>query len=165
MIGSIVAQATLPCRHSCRHSSYTLNALPRAPPDASAVIDRHVAAGWEKAKVQPAAPADDADFLRRVYLDIAGRIPGVTEARQFLDDKRPDKRQRIVEQLLASPNYANHFTDVWRALLLPETATSIQAQFQRPAFQGWLREQLIEQPCKRTAERRSRVATRGPCAQ
>jgi hypothetical protein len=113
-----------------------------APPDGSALIDRHLAAAWDKAKVKPAAPADDAEFLRRVYLDVAGRIPGATEARQFLDDKRPDKRQRLVEQLLGSPHYANHFTNVWRALLLPEVTTSIQAQVQLPSFRGWLRKRL-----------------------
>ena len=115
---------------------------PAAPPDGTALIDRHLATTWQKANVKPAAPADDAEFLRRVYLDVAGRIPGATEARQFLDDKRPDKRNRLVEQLLSSPHYANHFTNVWRALLLPEVATSIQARIQLPAFRSWLRKHL-----------------------
>jgi hypothetical protein len=122
-----------------------------APPsaEATAAIDRHLAAGWDKAKITPAAPADDAEFLRRIYLDLAGHVPGVTEARQFLDDKQPDKRQRLIENLLygkfaSGPNhaYANHFTNVWRALLLPETATNLQARFQMPSFQSWLWQHL-----------------------
>src|SRR5262245_7625601 len=78
-----------------------------APPDASAIVDRHLKAGWAAANVQPAPQADDAEFLRRVYLDLAGRIPSVTEARKFLDDKNADKRRLKVEELLAGPNYAN----------------------------------------------------------
>jgi len=122
----------------------TLAPARAAPPatETAAAIDRQLAAGWDKAKVAPARPADDAEFLRRVYLDLAGRIPGVTEARQFLDDKRPDKRERLVEQLLGGPHYANHFANVWRALLLPETTTSLQARFQLPSFQSWLRQHL-----------------------
>src|SRR5690242_19420328 len=66
-------------------------------PDAKALaakIDEHVAKGWKKAGVQPAPGASDAEFLRRVYLDLAGRIPSVAEARRFLASKRPDKRER-----------------------------------------------------------------------
>src|SRR5262249_42309956 len=59
-------------------------------------IDRHLAGRWAAAKVTPVARADDAEFLRRVYLDIAGHIPSVSEARRFLEDNKPDKRHRLV---------------------------------------------------------------------
>jgi hypothetical protein len=113
-----------------------------APPGATAAIDRRITTGWEAAKVTPAEPADDAEFLRRVYLDIAGRIPGATEARQFLDSKDPAKREKLVDELLAGANYANHFTSVWRSLLLPEANSNLQARFQLAAFEGWLRGHL-----------------------
>ena len=54
-------------------------------------IDRLLAAKWAEAKVQPARPADDAEYLRRVYLDLVGKIPTAAEARDFLDD--PESRQ------------------------------------------------------------------------
>ncbi len=56
--------------------------------------------------------------------------------------RRPDKRQRLVEQLLAGPRYVTHFTNVWRALLLPETTASLQARFLAPGFEAWLHKKL-----------------------
>jgi hypothetical protein len=104
-------------------------------------IDRLLAERWAAAKVKPAAPADDAEFLRRVWLDLAGTIPSVSDVRSFLDDRRPDKRQRLVEQLLSSPAYATHFSHVWRAAILPEKAN--QNNFGLDAsFEAWLRQRL-----------------------
>jgi len=94
------------------------------------------------AGVQPAPQADDATFLRRVYLDLAGRIPSVAEARAFLKDQAPDRRQRLVEKLLAGTAYVNHFTNVWRAWMLPEADAAIQFGVQKPIFELWLRKQL-----------------------
>ncbi|HTU90460.1 MAG TPA: DUF1549 and DUF1553 domain-containing protein [Gemmataceae bacterium] len=108
----------------------------------AASIDRRLAAAWEANQIQPAPPADDAEFLRRAYLDLAGRIPAVAEVRAFFDDKRPDKRQRLVEQLLEGPRYVTHFTNVWRSLLLPETTNNLQAGFLAPGFETWLRAKL-----------------------
>src|SRR3954451_2201692 len=101
-------------------SSAAADAAVRDARELTATIDRLIAARWTAAGVEPASRADDATFLRRVYLDLAGRIPSVAEARTFLKDKAPDKRQRLVETLLASNAYVNHFTNVWRGLMLPE---------------------------------------------
>ena len=108
----------------------------------AAKIDRHIGEAWAKAKVAPAAPADDAEFLRRVSLDLGGQIPSVAEARAFLDDTSADKRRRLVERLLASPRYVAHFTGYWRALLLPEANTSLQARYLAPSFEAWVRKEL-----------------------
>src|SRR4051812_32248481 len=63
------------------------------------LIDDRLSASWSAAGVQPAAVADDAEYLRRVYLDLAGRIPAVAEVRAFLNDSTAGKRERVVEQL------------------------------------------------------------------
>ena len=74
-----------------------------------------------KAKGQPfSAPADDAEYLRRVYLDFAGRIPSATEARRFLDSKDADKRTKLLNQLLASPEYAVCMTDHFHLMLMEQ---------------------------------------------
>jgi hypothetical protein len=111
----------------------------RGADELAARIDRLLEADWKKEDVVPARPADDAEWLRRVYLDVAGRIPSVTEARTFLADRRADRRGRLVESLLAGQRYPTWFASVWRGLLLPEANSTIQFRIQAPAFERWLR--------------------------
>jgi len=77
---------------------------------------------WKKLAslgVIPSQPADDAKFMRRVYLDIIGRVPTTTEARRFLDDSDPQKREYLVDLLLERPEYADHWANKWVDLLRP----------------------------------------------
>src|SRR5687768_2952655 len=90
----------------------TLGAEPATARDAVALaarIDHHMAAGWKAAKVEAVPLAGDAEFLRRVYLDLGGRIPTVSEARAFQRDPATDKRQQWVDRLLDDRRYATHF--------------------------------------------------------
>ena len=107
-------------------------------------INALLAARWAEAKVQPARAADDDEYLRRVYLDLVGKIPTAAEARDFLDDPGPDKRSRLVEDLLASPAYLTHATEVYRALLLPEADTNFQIKALTPTFEAWLRKKIAD---------------------
>jgi hypothetical protein len=116
-----------------------------SPPDAPALaarIDYHLATRWQAAGVRPAPLADDAEFLRRVFLDLTGRIPRSRDVYDFLADPAPDKRRQLVDRLLDSPQYVNHFTNVWRALLIPEAATKAEARYFQPGFEAWLRQRL-----------------------
>src|SRR5947209_7603104 len=62
-------------------------------------IDRSISAGKPQFEPRAAAPASDAEFLRRIYLDLTGTIPAVAETRAFLGDATRDKRQRLIERL------------------------------------------------------------------
>jgi len=62
--------------------------------------------------------ADDAEFVRRIYLDLAGRIPSIAEAREFLADKSADKRVRLVDTLLASPEYPRRMQELFNVILM-----------------------------------------------
>ncbi|MFO0847632.1 MAG: DUF1549 and DUF1553 domain-containing protein [Gemmataceae bacterium] len=110
----------------------------------TAAIDRHLAADWQARKITPAPPADDAEFLRRVHLDLIGRIPRVSEARDFLADTDPAKRAKLVERLLNTSVHAAHFAAVTRADWLPNTLSDIQVQFFGMQFERWLQEQIRE---------------------
>jgi hypothetical protein len=110
----------------------------------AAKIDRLIAAAWEARGVTPAPIADDAEFLRRVHLDLAGKIPTVAEVRLFLADRSPTKRRRVVDDLLESSGYIVHFTNVWRNALIPEANGDVQLRFLAPSLEAWLRQKLAE---------------------
>jgi Protein of unknown function (DUF1549)/Protein of unknown function (DUF1553) len=107
------------------------------------VIDAEVAAAWQKQNVTPAKPAGDAEFLRRVYLDLVGSIPTWEETAAFLDDKAADKRDRLIEKLLADPRYAQHQADVWDLILFGRNPPGYETD-RRDGFQAWLRKQFAQ---------------------
>ncbi len=97
-------------------------------------VDRLIAA---KAEGKPAsALADDAEFLRRVYLDLAGRIPSAAEARAFFDDTSADKRARLIDRLLGGPDYPRRMQELFHVMLMerlgdhPEWTKYLRASFE-----------------------------------
>ncbi|MFN0199115.1 MAG: DUF1549 and DUF1553 domain-containing protein [Planctomycetaceae bacterium] len=113
--------------------------------DVAGNIDRRLSERWQANAVVAAPLADDAEFLRRVSLDLIGRIPTSQEVRSFLHDADPEKRARIIDRLLADPQHAEHFARVWRALLLPEANSDRQIQYFQPGLEAWLRNCRQEQ--------------------
>lgn len=81
-------------------------------------IDEKAWARHRQLGLLPSAPCSDAEFIRRASLDVTGMLPGAEEARQFLADADPDKRWKLVDRLLESPAYADHwaakFADLFR---------------------------------------------------
>ncbi len=88
------------------------------PADARAVIDASIAERLVAAGVTAATVIDDAGFLRRVTLDLAGRIPTSAETREFVALSAADKRTQLVDHLLASPDFAFHQRNELDLLLL-----------------------------------------------
>jgi hypothetical protein len=115
------------------------------PMDASALaarIDQLIAKQWADKGIEPAPIADDAEFIRRVYLDLLGRIPPVADVREFLADKRADKRARLINRLLDHPLYTAHLSTTWRSILLPPTNQQIGGIAGN--FKLWLEKQVKE---------------------
>src|SRR5262245_29445862 len=108
----------------------------------AARIDQLVAKRIGEKAAQAAPLADDAEFVRRIYLDLVGRIPRAAETREFLADKRGDKRQRLIHKLLSEPLYVTHLSTTWRSILLPPT--NAQVIFANPAFKMWTDKQVQE---------------------
>ena len=69
-------------------------------------IDGHLSAFWSKNDITPAPVADDAEFFRRLSLDVIGRIPTASEARTFIDSTDPDKRAKKIDELLGRTGYS-----------------------------------------------------------
>ena len=109
-------------------------------------LTRTIDADWharlKAERVTPAPRTDDAEFLRRVMLDLTGRIPTVWECRTFLADPSPEKRSAKVRELLQTAAYAKHLARVTRAEWLPQTLDG-NNEFAGRRFQDWLEQELI----------------------
>lgn len=76
-------------------------------------IDQQIRQGWQDNEIVASAAASDEEWVRRIYLDLLGRIPTMGEARKFLADESPRKRSVLVEELLDHEDYVRNFTTVW----------------------------------------------------
>jgi hypothetical protein len=109
---------------------------PRRSPAAS-FVDRHVDAKLQRLKLPPSEICDDATFLRRASLDLLGVLPTADEARRFVADESPGKRQRLIDELLERPEFADQWALKWADMLRLEEKT-IDAKG-TAVFHGWLR--------------------------
>lgn len=111
-----------------------------ARPAEANFIDRHVWNQLERLGLPPSDLADDATFLRRVYLDTIGTLPTAAEARTFLASKNPAKRAKLIDELLDRPEYADFWTMRWSDLLrVDRDAVTAQGSV---ALSRWLRHQF-----------------------
>lgn len=111
-------------------------------PEPNNFVDEHVFANLKKIGIPPSSVCDDATFIRRASLDIAGRLPTQAEATVFLESTASDKRDQLIESLLSSPGYADFFANKWTSLLKNrrDDASDITSNF---AFHAWIRDSLL----------------------
>jgi len=84
-----------------------------APRSVAEQIDRLIHERLAAEKIPASPPADDAEFIRRLYLDVVGVIPPTEKVVAFISNRESDKRARLIDELLASEDYGRHFADVW----------------------------------------------------
>ncbi len=106
-------------------------------------LDQFIVAKWEKDGLKeaqnPPPLCSDPVFLRRVYLDIIGVIPTAAEAQKFLDDKSPDKRTKLVDELLArKEDYAAHWTPFWEEAIGSANADTVGGIGSRGNHRDWI---------------------------
>jgi hypothetical protein len=108
-------------------------------------VDTHVFAKLSSLGIPASPDCDDATFLRRLTLDIAGRLPTLDEVEQFANDPTPsrEKRDRVIDRLLDSEDYAEHFAGKWGAILR-NRRNGGTLQFSNLAFHDWIRQSLID---------------------
>ena len=146
--GERVGEATLLLRYQGKFAAIPVTVLnPRPgfvwkPLPQHNYIDRLVDAKLERLKIQPSAPTDDATFFRRVSLDLTGRLPSPESVRAFLDDARPSrvKRAKMIDKLIASPEYVDHWTVKWGDLL--QSSRKYLGEKGAYEFQHWIRDAI-----------------------
>lgn len=108
-------------------------------PEPRNFIDALVFAKLKKMGLPPSGNCDDATFIRRVTLDIAGRLPTPGEAKRFLESKDAGKRDALIDSLLDSTDYADYFANKWSSLLRNKQANPNQKRGTF-AFHDWIRD-------------------------
>jgi hypothetical protein len=119
-----------------------LGAAVESLPPVRNVIDEHVFANLKQLGIPPSAVCDDATFLRRVTLDVAGRLPTEAETAAFLSKSDSEKRSQLIDELLRSPDYADFFAGKWATLLKNrrDDASDMVSNF---AFHAWVRDSFL----------------------
>jgi hypothetical protein len=112
-------------------------------------IDRFIYASWQAASLpeasRPPAVCDDATFCRRVYLDLVGVIPSVLELNRFLADRSAQKREKLIDRLLArDADYAAHWTPFWEDALGSQSVLSQGGVPTRGNYRQWIYDCLKE---------------------
>ncbi len=111
----------------------------KAPPPAN-FIDEQVFAKLELLRINPSDICDDTTFLRRASLDLLGIPPTADESRQFAQDQRLDKRQRLIDELLTRPEFADFWALKWADLLRVEEKTLDRKGV--ATFHAWIRDSI-----------------------
>ena len=146
--GERVGEATLLMRYQGRFGAIPVTVLNPKPgfvwkplPQHN-YVDRLVDAKLERLKIQPSVPTDDATFLRRISLDLTGRLPSPERVRAFLDDPGSSrvKRAKMIDKLIASPEYLDHWTVKWGDLL--QSSRKYLGEKGAYEFQHWIRDAI-----------------------
>jgi hypothetical protein len=139
-----LGQTTVLVRFLSHQLAVPLAFLPARPafawngPQPANYIDRLIFGQLRKLQMNPAANADDATFLRRVFLDCTGTLPTAEQSRAFCTDPSPDKRARLIDHLLTRPEFAEHWAMKWADVLRNEEK-ALDAKGV-DLFFGWIRD-------------------------
>jgi hypothetical protein len=141
LAGEVAIMARYQGQVSVFRASIPLGADVQSSPAPKNFLDELVFAKLATLGIPASVPCDDATFIRRVTIDIAGRLPTPAETRAFVADEDPLKRERWIDQLLASQDYADYFANKWSAVLRNKRAAPEFAHGTF-SFHSWLRQSL-----------------------
>ncbi|MCA8999146.1 MAG: DUF1549 domain-containing protein [Planctomycetaceae bacterium] len=141
--GEVAVMARYQGQVATFRATVPLGAEVASTPEVKNFIDEAV---FEKLKVlgiPPSPLSDDSTFLRRVYVDITGTLPTEQKVREFLADSSPDKRDRVVDELVDSPEYADYFANKWNSVLRNKKRQN-EDQEGTYQFHQWIWDSLYE---------------------
>ncbi|MDB5310647.1 MAG: hypothetical protein JWO38_4849 [Gemmataceae bacterium] len=104
------------------------------------IVDRFTAKKWKELGIAPSDLCTDEQFVRRVYLDVTGTLPDPVVIRAFAADKDPAKRDKLVDKLVDSPEYAYYFANKWADVLRVKRRNQPTRAYGTFAFHTWIRE-------------------------
>jgi len=145
--GESSGEATVMVRYQDRVATFraTVPLSKPSPPwefAAKTLVDTHTATKWRELGLAPSANTSDEIFLRRVSLDLTGTLPTAEVVRQFLADKDPAKRDKLIDKLVDSPEYAYFFAGKWADILKVKRGGDGTRATGTFAFHGWLRDAM-----------------------
>jgi hypothetical protein len=144
---SITGQAAVMIRYA-GHVTVFRAVVPRPGPAAKfdfpekTVVDRFTVKKWRELGIAPSDVCTDEQFCRRVYLDITGTLPDAEAIKKFAADKDAAKRDKLVDRLLESPEYAYYFANKWADVLRVKRRNQQSRAYGTFAFHTWIRESI-----------------------
>jgi len=105
-------------------------------------VDDLVLAKWKALNIAPSKPCDDSTFIRRAYLDAAGILPTAEEVEEFLADRSPDKRTKLIDRLLEREEFVDYWAYKWSDLLLV-SSRKLRSKAMW-SFYDWIRDSVKE---------------------
>jgi hypothetical protein len=141
-------QTTVTARYLNQQQAVRLEFVPQRDdfqfeaPAAANAIDEVVFNQLQRLKINPSPVCDDTTFLRRVYLDLTGLLPTVEQAQQFVHSDDPDKRSKLIDQLLASEEFNDQQALRWADLLRVEVKTLDKTGVK--TFHSWIRQSFAD---------------------
>jgi Protein of unknown function (DUF1549)/Protein of unknown function (DUF1553) len=105
-------------------------------------LDALIAKGLQASKTEPSPITSDEEFIRRLYLDVLGRLPNPGSIREFAAARQRDKRALLIDNLLNQPEYAENWARYWRDVIAYRSPNENDNQVNYPLFEKWLAEQF-----------------------
>lgn len=145
-VSDIPGRVAVMVRYQGKVSVFTAAVPQGAPigdmPKPKNFVDTHVFENLRQIGIPPSEVCDDSTFIRRVTLDIIGRLPNEKESLEFFSSQEENKRDILIDRLLRNPGYADYFASKWTPLLKNrrDEASDITANF---AFHAWMRDSLL----------------------
>lgn len=109
-----------------------------SPDFVTLAINQLISQHWEAAAISPAGRCSDDVFVRRLYLDLVGRVPTADERSHFLADGREDKRQQLIDLLLTSEDHVQHYADLFDTLLMGRANRRKYEERSENQWRSWL---------------------------
>jgi hypothetical protein len=108
------------------------------------VVDRYTARKWQELGLVPSEVSSDAEFVRRLYLDLCGSLPTPKQVEEFVAEKDPKKRDKLVDRLLETPEYSYFFANKWADILRVKRRGQPERAKGTFAFHNWIRKAVAK---------------------